>query len=742
MPEGEKIGEGYVEVRVDVDDNGLDTATEKVTRKIDDDLSKAAPGIGEKAGKQIGDGLESELGAGGERSARSFMDNFAAHESEFTTFAESFGKDWFAKFNGNSEGALDELNRMFNEKFDAGGFSASNLFWEEFDKKAKSAVEDLTGGGSSGGNKRGLFSSLFSGDSLGQLAEVPGTIAENIWPIIITGAIAAAPAIGATIAGGITAAVGAGGIATGIALQFNNPQVHSAATTLANDLEQELKTASTGFIEPTTKAFDILGSALTAEGSRFRSIFDSLAPSVEGIAVGIGQFVDRLMPGIEALSKASFPVLDQLSGQLPGLGRAVSDFFSDIANSGKGAGEAIVATFKVVEYTLESTGVTIEALSKTFDWIINNPLMNILGGALFTKFFDGVRDGSNTAGKGINEFGNNSDQAAQQLTQLDNALQQATTDFDKLIGRNVGAEQAQDRFREGLEQLSQAVQNNGISLDQNTLAGAKNRNVLASQITNLKDARDAYIAQQTPILGVTKATQNANVIYGQNILALEGQAAKLGLNKQQVDALIRSLLGLPPSKTTNVSTPGAQTSKDAVNALSSALNSLPYSRTVYVNILTSEGPAPPGTSSGSGKKRTGSQSGGIGTLLDPGGGNYLGGIHHAATGGVFDAGVYSKGPILFAEPETNPGTGGKEAFIPYMTPDPTRATNVLREAASWYGLAVVPLNASKGSSSTSAPTPPPPSSGTGKTVTLNYYGERPDASTRYSIRRDLDLAVL
>jgi hypothetical protein len=638
-----------------------------------EDLDTALGQLAEDAavkGEQAGAGFSDGFGAGGEKAARNFAENFAAHEQEFTAFAATFSDDWFKQFDGNSEAALDKLNSLFNEKFDSGGLSASSLFWDEFDTRAKRAVEDL--GGGNGGNGPGLLSRIFSGSGVDQFAEIPGTIAENLWPIVITGAIAAAPAIGATIAGGITAAIGAAAIGGGIALQINNPEVHAAATTLANDLEHELKSASSGFVEPTKQAIGTIDAMLISEGPRFKAIFDDAAPSVEAIASGVANFVDRLMPGIEAITKASFPVMDEISQNLPGLGVAVRDFFDDVANSGKGAGEAIVAAFKVAEFSLEGTGVVIEALAKSFDYLINNPVANLLGGYLFQKFFNDVKSGSDTSGKSLNDFAGNSDQAAASLTQLDNALQKATTDFDKLIGLNVGAEQAQDRFREGLEQLTKAVQQNGVSLDQNSLAGAKVRDVLATQVTNIKNARDAYISQQTPILGVTKATEQANVIFGQNIVALETQAVKAGLSQSQVDALIRSLLGLPPSKSSTVSTPGAQTSKDAIDSLGRSINSLPtYKEIDVVTMFTSK------TDPNAQKNPT--TKGGYGGLMDPNGG-WLGTIHHAETGGVFDAGVYSHGPILFAEPQT-----GGEAFVPRLTSDEGRARAVTEQAAGWHG---------------------------------------------------------
>lgn len=662
MPGGFEVADGYVTIHAKVDSASIETAAGQAAEDFDVALSRGYDG------------------------------------SSFSSKVEKVAKDAGTSLEG---------------EFGKSGGSSGHTFLDGFEK----SVKDELGGGNSN-KSSGLFSGLVSGIS-DSFSGIPG----ELKAALIGGAVIASPFIGAAVAGAITAGVALAGIAGGIALEFHDPQITAAGSGLGKFLHDTLTTAASSFVEPTLNSISVLDGVIAKEGSRFKSIFDALAPSVQGLAIGFGQFIDKALPGLETLSKASLPILAEISGQLPGLGNAVGDLFRDLASSAKGAGESIVAAFKASEYAIEATGVAVEALSKSFDWAVNSPIASFLGGLTWTLFAQKVREGSDTAGKSVDTFADYETNAAAATDRLNAALSKESDSFDKLFNKVLAAENSNLKFLDDVDSLTKALQNNGGTLDQNTAKGRANAEALLATAQAAEDSRTANIANG---MSVT----DANAKYGAQIQQLYKVGAQYGLTKQQVDKLIGSINAVPKTKTTTISSNAAQV-KANVDALKNSLDALhdhSFTVTEYIDILTSG--HQPGVSTQN------SNQGGIGNML---GDHRLGGIQRAATGLISGpsttaAGIYADGPLtMFAEPSTV-----QEAYIPMVTPDPARRLAVLAEAASWAGLSLVPGGSAGGAAravqpAVAAPASPP---------TVNqYFGYDPGAERAADMRRQAQAAL-
>jgi SLT domain-containing protein len=232
---------------------------------------------------------------------------------------------------------------------------------------------------------------------------------------------------------------------------------------------------------------------------------------------------------------------------------------------------------------------------------------------------------------------------AQAASTAKRQMEQLATALLKLAGINLTAAQSDIQFRDSLTALSQSVKENGRSLDLNTVKGRANRSAVLDSISAALQHADALGKQSGGQVRAQRAFENS-------IPAIERQAAKLGLNKRQVDALIRSVGGLRP-KTVDVGV--------VVRGSNIALSG------ARVSVATAGG--------GRAVRQTGFAHGGIAKAFAQGG------EHHIAQ-------IARPGDMrLWAEPET-----GGEAYIPLAQSKRSRSTAILSSVAQTFGHRLIP----------------------------------------------------
>lgn len=222
-------------------------------------------------------------------------------------------------------------------------------------------------------------------------------------------------------------------------------------------------------------------------------------------------------------------------------------------------------------------------------------------------------------------------------------LEQLSLSLLKVAGVNLNAAQTELQFRGSLDSLSQSVKNNGRSLSENTVKGRANRAAVLDSISAALQHANAVGEQ-------THSQTRAQQAFQNSIPAIKEQARRLGLNKQQVDALIRSIGGLKP-KTVDV---GVQVKGSEV-VLSGGRSSF---------------------STGAGKRQIFQTGQANGSILKS---FASGSEHHVAQ--VARPGEWR----VWAEPET-----GGEAYIPLAASKRPRSTTILSSVAKSFGFGLIP----------------------------------------------------
>jgi hypothetical protein len=146
----------------------------------------------------------------------------------------------------------------------------------------------------------------------------------------------------------------------------------------------------------------------------------------------------------------------------------------------------------------------------------------------------------------------------------------------KVAGINLGVAQSNIQFRDSVAALTQSVQQNGRSLDINTVKGRANRTAILNSISSALQYADAVGKQ-------TGSQVRAQQAFQSSIPAIRDQAAKLGLNRAQVDALIASIGGLRP-KTVPVNLTGVSKALANLLTIRAYLDSI-HSKTVAVTVV-------------------------------------------------------------------------------------------------------------------------------------------------------------
>lgn len=257
-----------------------------------------------------------------------------------------------------------------------------------------------------------------------------------------------------------------------------------------------------------------------------------------------------------------------------------------------------------------------------------------------------AEDASTDMASGVQQIEQTADEAQTAIDELANSLR----DFG---AQTVDARQAEAEFFEAVRQATEAVEENGATLDLSTEAGKANNDALT-------DLRAATLDQAAATLSLTGSIEQAAEKVEIGRQAFIDAATQMGLTQAEAEDLADSYGLIPEDVITYVEARGTETAKSAINGVIQTLNRLTNKtvtiRTVYQSVGT---PGALSTSTIGGATRA---DGGIDEFRN---GRH---VQAMANGGMFDTslgamrpGVYpvTKRGILMAED----GAGPWEAFI-------------------------------------------------------------------------------
>lgn len=476
---------------------------------------------------------------------------------------------------------------------------------------------------SSGGNPdngpgfiRRMLSSL---PGLGGLAATgagaAGSATSN--PLVGTGLLAAgagaaallAPLLGGAVTGAIGGAAGFGGVGLGVAGAIaNDPDAFRKQWDgVIQDVTGRWVKASASWMEPVKGSIAEVDRMLRK--LPIESILSNSAAYLEPLTKGLTGFGSNLAGGLDSLIRDVGPVVDMLGKRLPKLGTDLGQFFAALGKGSEGGAVALDDVLYAVGRLTKGLGVTLAALGDMYKSIHESvAAVTELGGASadwVARLLDGVpvldkisekikdwREGSKDVEQGTIRF-RGSEQAAEDFKRVQDAATEATKAIDdyikatqKMLDLASGDKSAGLALSQGWIDLNKELKDGARTLDLSTQAGIDNQKALLAQVEAAEAARAAQIA----LNGSLESVDSANAQFDSNIERIRAMAVALGFNKEQVDALIRSLGVLDvTSAAPKVELTGAQKAMEQGIALGAILNNLDHSYYPRVQVVYGPG---------------------------------------------------------------------------------------------------------------------------------------------------------
>lgn len=359
--------------------------------------------------------------------------------------------------------------------------------------------------------------------------------------------IAGAPVIGAAVNAAILAGLGAGGLALGIASAVRDPAVKDAFSGLGREFVTTFDSMGGQFEQPLMRAATSLRSELRDISGEWSASVGGLADTVEPLAEGIaGLFREA---DVATAFRAAEPVLRTLAKELPGLGEDLSTFFESLDSGSEGAAEGMKFLVDSVGDLLVVSGEVIEFLSKWFDLTTDIAAgMGRLGAAATAVFgplgpmlqqslaaADGGPAKIISVKEALDAMGDSAGDAAIDVK----ALHRATTD---LLGQFLDMEQMSLRIEQGWDDIREAIDKNGATLDIHSEKGRENRDVILGQM-------DAIIQQRQKMIDSGQSVAAANDVYNRQRDALLKLAVAMGISRSEIEKWLAKFDQIPASKT-------------------------------------------------------------------------------------------------------------------------------------------------------------------------------------------------
>ena len=192
-------------------------------------------------------------------------------------------------------------------------------------------------------------------------------VGSSFGPIIAASAIAAAPAIGAVLAGAVGGGAGLTGIAGGFIIAAKDPRVKTALDQMKTHIGDELKTAAEPFVPVT---IDALGKVRRAIDSvNFGSIFKDAAAQSGPLVDGITTLIKSLGSGIQDLIHNAGPEVKAIGSGIGEIGQAIGDGLHMLSTDGKQGADALTNLFTIISGGIRVTFALIDSLAKVYGWL-------------------------------------------------------------------------------------------------------------------------------------------------------------------------------------------------------------------------------------------------------------------------------------------------------------------------------------------------------------------------------------
>lgn len=360
--------------------------------------------------------------------------------------------------------------------------------------------------------------------------------------------VAAAPvvlALGAAIAGGITAGLSLGGLGLigGLfAAQFE--EVRDKFTTLTSTLRTVALNGAQSMVRPFLNALDLIGRRFTALDSEITSVFLNASRAVVPLVDAVIGFVEEFLPGLNAGLGNIDAFFAPLQVGLRQIGAAAGDFFDTILNNPE-APAAFYDILVAVEDTIQVITFLVDKgldLYGVFKQIIS------LGGLIDFQDIDDVMIlGKNygIAGEEVGFFGEAIRGTVLPTEAETQAIEELNAQIALLTKLTVAQVSNQIAFEQGLDDLAESLKENKDTLNLHNQAGRDNAEQLLKLAQTILQTRDDTIQ-------LTGDTAKATTVFNKQTAQVYALAKQMGLSRTEVDKIIGALLKIPAPKQSGI----------------------------------------------------------------------------------------------------------------------------------------------------------------------------------------------
>lgn len=285
------------------------------------------------------------------RSTRDMGDEFDIQARRMSSDADDLSYSLIHNFAG-AEQAIDSLrHEMDGLDEDIGGLG----------RTADRAAPRLAEAGRRGGVS-------FLGGIMQGLAGLPSMMV----PLLIGGAVLAAPVISALIGSAVAVGIGLGFVGLGALLIANfSASVKASFATIGKNFKRAIGGALYGeFDDALKRGLSAFNRMIPTFGQQFRRIFDALAPALEPLASALGEGLKGFLAEMMQVIPQIMPALLTFIGTIPDMMRAVGEFLAAITRDGPALSRFISDASNAIIAFLLGAGEVISWLTKAYDWIV------------------------------------------------------------------------------------------------------------------------------------------------------------------------------------------------------------------------------------------------------------------------------------------------------------------------------------------------------------------------------------
>jgi len=340
-------------------------------------------------------------------------------------------------------------------------------------------------------------------------------------------AVAAAPAIGGLMGLGLVAGLAA-------KISAGKPAVKAAFSGMTEDIKQDLESIS-GPMDRVLINFSRDLRSLSSENIReLADMFEDAAGMAGQLASTVRPLIQNMLPGIKNALAAAQPTVDVLQQEIPELGTAIGGFMSDISEGADNGARTIKIMMDMIQSSL---GILGEAIRLGNKWMSIFPPGILLLSEVGDKH-SGAADAATRHAAGTEELAAAEKLAAEQARTEADALGDVIEKLTALGRMTLSVRDANRGMHESVRTASEALKQNGRTLDITTQKGAANQAALDG-IANASN-------RQVEAMLRSKASMSTVIpVIQRNAQSFISMATAMGMDIRAAQRLASVLFAIP-----------------------------------------------------------------------------------------------------------------------------------------------------------------------------------------------------